>query len=59
MIETKGYKFSIFNPLRKVHYYAICPLDEGGFGKVWLGVTENNLPAAIKIIKPSSNFSKV
>jgi hypothetical protein len=53
---SKGYEFRIFNPARGIHYYAISPIDEGGFGKVWNGLSAAGYPVAIKIIKQSSNL---
>ena len=50
------YIFSLFNPDRQVNYFATASLDEGGFGQVWHGLTEQGLQVAIKIIKPSSDF---
>lgn len=48
----------IFNPIRNKSYFAIYPLDEGGYGKVWHGVMDNNFPVAIKVFKPSSDVHR-
>lgn len=56
MTKSNWYQFRVFNPNRKVHYYATYLLDQGGFGQVWSGVSATGLQVAIKIIKPSSNF---
>jgi len=56
MTKSKWYQFYIFNPVRKVGYYATYLLDEGGFGQVWSGVSTLGLRVAIKIIKRSDNF---
>lgn len=58
MANSSWYQFYVHNPIRNLDYYAINPIDEGGFGKVWNGVTADGLPVAIKIIKPSSDFLK-
>lgn len=58
MMPSNWYLFKIYNPIRKVNYYATSPIDEGGFGKVWSGVSSMGLPVAIKIIKPGSSFLK-
>ncbi len=48
----------ILNPIRRVRYYLICGIDEGGFGQVLSGITETGLPVAIKITKPSSDYRR-
>lgn len=55
---SQPYKFYLFNPERQVRYYAVHGLDEGGFGYVWSGITDQGLPVAIKIIKPSSDSQR-
>jgi len=52
------YVFSLFNPERQMKYYAISPLDEGGYGQVWDGLTPQGLQVAIKVIKASSDFTR-
>jgi len=54
----KLYTLTFFNPLRQVKYYATASLDEGGFGRVWRGLTAQGLQIAIKVIKPSSDFRR-
>ena len=56
MTQPRWYNFYVLNPTRRVRYYAIYAIDEGGFGKVWSGILETGIPVAIKIIKPSSDF---
>lgn len=56
MTQSGWYELYVVNPIRKVRYYAISMIDEGGFGKVWSGISGTGLSVAIKIIKPSSNF---
>lgn len=56
MTQSEWYEFYVLNQSRKVRYYAIQMIDEGGFGKVWSGISGTGFPVAIKIIKPSSNF---
>lgn len=58
MTQSQGYAFELYNPLRKVSYFAVSPLDEGGFGQVWAGVTALSLNVAIKIIKPTSDANR-
>lgn len=52
------YIFSLFNPDRQVKYFAVSSIDEGGYGRVWLGLTAQGLSVAIKIIKPTSDFNR-
>lgn len=52
------YDFSLFNPDRQVEYFATVLLDEGGFGQVWEGYTAQGLQVALKVIKPSSDFTR-
>lgn len=58
MAEPKWYKFSFFNRFRSITYYAVSPIDEGGFGRVWSGISSIGVPVAIKIIKKTKNFLK-
>ncbi len=58
MTPPQTFAFEIYNPARKARYYAAVPLDEGGFGQVWSGVTDYGLSVAIKIIKPTSDVER-
>ncbi len=58
MSYDKLYEFYEFNPERNRKYYAVYPIDEGGFGYVWSGVSDVGLNVAIKIIKPTSDFTR-
>lgn len=51
--QSNWYLFDLFNPARQTRYFVIAPINEGGFGQVWSGVTEPGLPVAIKITKPT------
>jgi len=53
-----SHNFVLFNPARGTRYYAVVPLNQGGFGWVWSGTTAEGLPIAIKIFKPSDDFRK-
>jgi hypothetical protein len=52
------FQFYLFNVIRQVKYYAVTSFDKGGFGQVWMGVTAQGLPIAIKIFKPTSDFQR-
>jgi serine/threonine protein kinase len=56
MTKSDWYEFYVLNQSRQARYYVIQVIDEGGFGKVWSGITGTGIPVAIKIIKPSSNY---
>jgi serine/threonine-protein kinase len=49
------WRFTVANRSRGVRYYGISLLDQGGFGQVWSGFTDSEVPVALKIIKPSSD----
>lgn len=53
MSTIKWWKYLFQNNNRR--YFAYDLLGEGGFGQVWSGVTDRNVPVAIKTIKPSSD----
>ena len=46
---------TIANPLSGAKYYPMKPLDQGGFGKVWSGVSSSGFPVAIKVWTPTSD----
>ncbi len=52
------HQFYVFNEQRGARYYAVRSLDEGGFGWVWSGTTAEGLPIAIKVFKPTSDFTR-
>ena len=48
--------FRLNNPKNpQLIYFAVEELGQGGFGSVWGGFTNDQVPIAIKVIKPSSN----
>jgi eukaryotic-like serine/threonine-protein kinase len=58
LMARNWYLFKIGNPARKMVYHGIIVLGEGGFGEVWAGLTQDSLPIAIKVFKPTSDPSR-
>lgn len=57
MVDVASYLFYLQNP-RGSRYYAVYPINEGGFGVVFSGVTSTGSGIAIKLIKPTQDIAR-